>query len=882
MKSKEEMLKELEKNYYSVQKKEYQVYEQDDKLKQNFDKLAKSGLAKQKQEQKKCATCDKETITKFKKLSQELKKTFDVKKSDLEVTRKEAKTELANQLKVNKEVVQSQKTEVKIEIELANKENEDSVASTLTQYESDVEHLKKRVVVLNEKLKKDNRSFEQKLSDIQAKHEQVVEFGQENEQTKTKKLAEASKKDTIKITEEIETNREKVNRRLEALKTVYDDELEEIDENIEAAQADFDDKYANIKTSNEQRIAVREKHLQRALDDKDNRSAKAHRKDVAKIQKEMERDLQLLKKQFDTAHEVSVDYRFNFIQDNFEKWAGIERDYITSQENKQLEINVLNAGLESRITLAKLDFEKQHVTALEAYHKQYAETKEKQFSFELETHVNLENEALERQILALRFKEDNDVNIQILKERLESLRKQQKDIELQKEESDFKAKSILDKAITTVEHDSAVAKLELDYLQKQAMEDEKIEHHTTEFTRHDAFKNELLGFETNIKDLFIVRQNEMVEYETLEVNNRFEVKEKYLHQQIAELGKDYTVMVAKAEEINKLDKVFYETKIEEATGSMQDELNEFIETETTKLEEKEAKLRSLNPKRKKKEYRAFEEEVNKFRTSFEDEKAQKQNAIDEKVEVYKNAFNHSNERLATALTEMESFFTKELNMLENALSDCEGSKDKLLTTLNERQEATIGNMDDYQAKVINRSETNQKHNEEYLNSQVLKHTSEKEIIKRDYEQVLESANEQYKEVHATLASKEAQMLQDIAARKEEENAALNEYKQNAQQAITQLKTEASNKVDSLQSQNKVKIDELNQKFDIDTKAVKDELADQLDQHKDHLAVIEKSVNEESSQLEQETRKLTKVSEDKIKEDISIVDNKLKEDIQNIK
>lgn len=881
MKSKEEMLKELEKNYYAVQKKENQVYEQDEKLKLNFDKLAKVGLAKQKLVQKDSVAGEKANKAKFKKDTLVFKKNFDVKKSDLEVIRKEAKKTLDEQLKVSKELVVSDTIEVKKGIELANKDNEDTMASLSTQFESDIEELNKRVVVLNGKLKKDNHSFEQKLVDLQAKHEQAVEGVQENEQIKTGKLAEASDKDTVKINEDIETNREKVNRRLEALKAVYDDELEEIDENIKDAQADFDDKYANIKSSNEQRIAVREKHLQRALDDKDNRSAKAHRKDVIKIQKEMERDLQLLKKQFDIARAVSIDYRYNFIVDNFEKWAAIEREFIETQEQKKLEISVLTAGLDSRVKLAKLDFEKQHVNALETYHNQFAETKEKQLSFELETQVNLKNEAVEKQILELHFTSENEINKTALKERLEVLSKRQKDIQLQKEETDFAAKIALDKSLLTAKNDAEVAKFELDKAQKQVVEDEVIELHKFEFNRHEAFKVELLEYEHNLKDLFVLRQDEMVDYETLEVNNRFNQKSKYLNNQIVVLGKDYAAMVAKAEEINKLDIVFYQSKIEDATGTMQDELNEFIETESAILEEKEANLASLNPRRKKKEYRAYEEIVNVFRNNFEQEKSQRQDAINSKIDVYKTAFDHSNERLATALAEMDSFFTKEIDNLENTLSACEATKDKELASLTERQEATVGNMEDYQAKATSRSEINQQHNEEYLNSQTLKHTSEKEVIQKEYEQVLEVENDKFQEALATISASESQTMEDINKRKEEENATLNEYKQSSQVAISQIKTETSNRIDSLQTQNTEAIEELNKQFDIDTKVFKVELADQLDQHKDHLAVIQKSINEESSQLEQVTRKLTKLTEEKIKEDISLVDNKLKEDITKI-
>ncbi len=881
MKTKAELTKILEKNYYSVQKQEYQVYDKDEKLVQEFDKLAKAGQLAQKATLKECVVDEKNTKAKYKANNQELKKNYDVKKADLDVLKKNSKNELNVKLEENKNVKAASLTSIKEQIELANKENEDKIASLLRQYETDQEELKKRVVVLKEKLKKDNHSFEQKLEDLKAKHEQVVEGIQENESTKAQKLTEASKHDIEKILEDIEEERERTNRKIENLKAVYEDELAEINENIEDADNEYNDKYENIKSSNEQRIGVREKHLQRALDDKDSRSAKAHKKDIQKIQKEMERDLQLLKKNYDQNHETQLDYRYNFIKDNLEKWAEIERDFITSQENKELEVKILNASLNSRITLANYDFEKQHVEALESYHKQYADTKEKQLSFELETNVNLENEDLESNILDIRFKEENDCFKEYLKEKLETLSKEQKDLDLNKEESDFVAKSELEKVNAKVTFEGVLAKLELENAQVLASEDEKIENHQAEHKRHDAYQKEMLDFENNLKSLFLSRQDEMVAYETLEVNTRHDLKVNYLNTQIKELENDYTKMTAKASEIHELDKVFYVGKIEALSGPMQEELNQFVTEETTKIEEKEAELRSLNPRKNKKQYRALEAEIVDLKKAFDQAKTEKQEVINTKVGDYQTALNHSTERLATSLKQMEDFYTKEVSMLEKALSEEESILAKTLEMLKDRLDSSSTNMEEYQVNVTNRSQMNRHHNDEFLNSQVLIHTSEKDVLKNENESNVGQETDKYNEELASINQKESDTLTDITNRKEQATTNLNEFKQQSQSNVSAIKTEASNKVESGKSQSTAKVDEMTAKAQQDVNEVREELADRLDQHQDHLGVIGKAVSEESTKLEAENRKLTKESEDKIKDAISIVNNKLKEDIQNI-
>ena len=220
-------------------------------------------------------------------------------------------------------------------------------------------------------------------------------------------MTEASDKQVLKFQEAISEEKDKYAKKLAQLLPIYEEELSEIDENIEAKKFEYDTKHESIRTSADQRIAVREKHLHRAMDDNDQRSVKQHKKDIEKFRKEADRDLVLLRKSHKSDEEQSAIYRKNFMKENLEKLAEIEKEHNSVLELKQKDIEDTKVTLAYNVENTNLEYEKLQAEALDAFNQAFAEVRNKQEEVMKQKEIDLDKEEDTQKKLLIEFEKTN-------------------------------------------------------------------------------------------------------------------------------------------------------------------------------------------------------------------------------------------------------------------------------------------------------------------------------------------------------------------------------------------------------------------------------------------------------------------------------------------
>lgn len=882
MKTKDELLKLLEKNYYSVQRKEYQVYDKNEKLRAEFLKKNKQGDTALKQELKDCDLDDKQAKTDFKQENLEAKKAYDVKKTDLDVTKKEVKAKVTEALKASKEDKLVKTQEIKTQIEKAKQNYENEVAELVTDYNGEVDALNKRVAVLKEKKVKDEKSYQQLLKDLNKNKDENEGLISEKETSKLSSFDETTKQEIEKLDDEIKKVTTKINKEIALSKELYEEELEEIIEQIESDDIDYNEKVESIKNSSDQRIKVREKHYQRALDDKDSRSAKAHQKDIQKIKKERDRDLQLLEKTYTTQNEKNQTYKNKFMTEHIEKWSNMESDLLKEVARLNLEKALYIASSDSRSTLSKYDFELEHIKVLEQYNKDYRELLEKKYSFELENDINLLNEELERQLLELRFNHDKDVFKRKLDFVLFELNHGLKQLDTLKEQVDTENKHEQNLVMATYDLDLELAKLIMNYQVSMNSHVEQVKKHKAEHKRHESYKKDLASFESGFEVLLKQRQTEMVEYQKMEIMNSYDQKQKFLQTQLSELEKDLASALRKLEAHHLQDKKHYEKRINELVGPMLDELKLFEEEETVKIEEKEAYMRGLQGRKGRKERKKLEPELLELKQKFEYEKQQKQSEIDLKVSNYKSSLQHSEERLLSAKEQFSILYENESKALEDELDFLLQSRTDALEKLDSRLEQTLLNYQTYQEKRTARFDLHTAQNQEYLDSELFKHTSMQDRDKQNFDSESSELNGLIAQKVDEVTREYNELEERIEADLREQESTLQIEKDHANKELDLIDVETENKVEQTRSQVNTEIDTLNAKYESSMTEIDGELKEQLDQHNDHRKLVNKNIQTESTKLETLEKELKRKSDDKLNDELSKIQVKMKEELQKIK
>lgn len=880
-KTKEQVLQLLEKNYQAIQLAELSVYDKNEQLDKDFAKSVKELDSNLKKELKnldaELKTIKTDFGVKVKQTNDEVSK----KNSNVEASIAKAKKAYESALAANEEAYQKEVTKLNEDIATLTAEYDALVKDVEATYNKDVETSKKAVESINLKSEKDQATLNSKIEDLKAKHDAKVEDLNEKQADKIMKLKQANLKEVSALEAEIEEEREKLDTKLANLKPVYDEELEEIDENAQEKKEEFEAKKESIRSSADQRISVRKKHLERAQKENDNRSAKQHKKDIDKFRKEAERDLNILTKTYKQDNEQAIVYRQNFIKDNLEKLADLERDFADYFHEKQINLNNVKADHSNNIAKTKLDYEKMQAEELNEFNNAHKEIRDKQEEAIKDTEIDVENEEDKQIKLKIEFDKTNSLNDLKHKEDVESKEKELRDASINKEKEDMLSKDTLDIEIATLNNELELLEYELNRDLKLLSLQERIEEHKIENKRLNANKSEFYNYQSNLDPLFKDRASEMFKYEEQELNNRYALKLAYLGNQLAAVEKDYEVVVAKINQVFEVKKAPFEKVIQSIAGDKQEELEQQEEEYNLKVQELNEKISPLTERKDRRERQQLEDRLESLKQEFAKSKESQEEHILSETKVYQTALEQAKIRHEKALTEAKSLFEDETASINHIIDTLKSSQINELDEAKARLQATEANVQDFVTKSASRNTESTEHNQNYLDAEI---AYEQSIINEEnskYEGLKEKTNNNYNNSLKELQNEKEQALSDTQRKLSEQEANLETYKNEAESNKNNTNNEASKLLDNENDKTTSNKQEINKRFEGKKDELKDELNKKESEFKHHIQDISKKVSEEDHKLDVDKKQISKDADLELKETIQKIDSQLKSDKSNI-
>ncbi len=881
-KSKEEIQKILENNYMDVQNKEFSVYDKVKEVEKTFSNAVKGLTTKLKSSEKLIIKEEKGISGEYASHLVGIIEKNETHKNDVLARKKES--EVIFQSSLEEAVLKHGEATKKVKNHIAgiNKENKKLIASTLASYQKEIENAKKEIVTINEKGVKDQSTFNTKIDDLRSKHEAKVEGLNDKEKTKIEKLTEASNKKVEKLQENIKQERDKLDKKLSILNPTYEEELEEIDEKISDAKGEYDTKHENIRSSADKRIAVREKHMQRAMDDNDPRSAKQHRKDIDKFKKEADRDLVLLKKAHNQEHNVTVDYRKKFIKENLDKLSKLETEYSRLREEKQHQIDDVLILLKTDIENTKFEYEKVQAEELEKYNQGFTEIKEKQVEVSRDQELDVVRQEASQVKSRYSFEKMNVIHVEKLNENLEIEAKNLRDIDIKKLQDDYLAKDILDSTNAKLDNELEIATVELAKDKKANEENEKIAVHNIEYKKYSASKDEYFSYQQLQEPLYTKRAEELLAYEELESNNRYALKVVFLENLRKETDKDHATLVKKIDNVLLKERTPFDKKIEELAGPQKEELEAYIVKEQEKINTLKLKVDALDPKIDRKDKRQLQDNCDRLVSSFNKERINKEQIIAASTKSYGVALEDAVRRNEIALAEAKVFNDAENNRISLAIDLLNTNKDNEIADAKNRFNETVTGVNNFINQATTRNQSNTEENLVYLNS-CLSHKESTIGLATDlFEKSKEVLNNTLNQYIQKLASEKQAQLNDNDANLMSQEQNLETFKNAISNKIKDIEAKTELLIQAQNNKTSEENNKLEQKCTGSVKEISETLAKQVSEFKTILQTISKKVSSEKSHYDSEGKRVQKEYEQRLKEDLQKISAKLSQDISNIK
>lgn len=871
-KTNEQLTKLVEKNYKTTQVQELTVYDKTTELHSEFTKQAKELEKQWKAELKDIDKKEKEAQTLTNQKLKELEEAYQKHLAEVAVKKTTAENLLQTQLTKNATTEQELLNGIQKDLEAIKKSFDKALKELDKKLKSDIEASEKQILSIQEKGSKDQASFELKITDLKAKYEAKVESLQEKQLNKIAKLTEAANKKVESLQASIVTERENVDKKASLKQAAYEEELEEINEKIAYEKSEFTQKYADIKDSAEKRIAIREKHLQRAISDNDQRSAKQHKKDIAKFQKEVDHDLAVLQKNYDQQSQLSATYPIKFKKDYLEECASRERDYAEFREQRQFEIDTQLIQLAFDVENTKLEYEKLLAEDLNKFNNDYAQIREKQETVKSEELVDLEKEKLAQQLLQTEWDRATKTEQENNKDQLETKAKEQRVIALEKIAEDEVAQNTLTQTMHRLDSEVEIAQVTLTHDQTVLKLKQQIESHTCEDLRHQAQKNEFLGYQQQLEPLFVERSKELHKYEELEINNRLQIKLAFYNEEQKVLDKDYELFLKKVEDTFSQEASFYEEKINAIAGSQKEELQAFIDEHEAKAIELQAKYESIE---NRKDRKIAENEYNDHMRHYTEERTQKEQLLQRSVGVYLAVLNDAKDRKEKALRDMKDLYdqgTRRVNLfIETAKQNAQAE----LINATKHVDDCASDLNQFNLQVASRNQQQTDANNTYLQTQI--QTENNKIKEAD--SILENSRELLQQ-HLNsdlqaLAAAHQQILSKKASDIAQQESNLEAFKLQIQNQIAKIKQDANNQTTEHNTAFANASSAITAALNQQLSEIRSTLANQVSDFNQNLTDISKRLQQAKTLLDNETKRVKKELDDRVKQEFS----KINEDLQ---
>lgn len=873
--------KKLQENYMAVQEKELAIYDKSDELLKSYNKDTKSYEKTLNEEvkvhKKKDADIKKEYIKKRKDADLAHKE----KVTALEVDKEAVLTTYQEALDTIQQTYEKVKSRIDTEITDHQKEIELNRNNRLDEFDKKIALSKKSIEQKTAQAKKDVETLQKELESLKAKYETKIVSIRETLETKKQKNTEKANKTVEKLHTDIEKAQAKKESKIADNTPSYEQKLNALDAKIDAENNQYKKKLDAIKSTMESKVARHEKFLKRAEEEKDNRGAKSHSKDIKALQKNADKEIKILDKEHEENLKLLVNTKHKLIKEHLEFLAEVESEFISTREAKLYEIKqVERTLLFDNATLDNNTFNTLQEELNQFNHKhadnerKQAETeKQKEIDIQTEEHTQVDLKTELDKAIAIEEQQEIEFSEQKRKEHTandDELQKSQQIAEIEK-----------DLAIHKLNHRKVVLETELGAEHEIINHEELVEYHQNDFEKQSSYKTEFLHVQTAFTNMLSDRAKELYEYEKLEASNRFKMKSATLTNFQLKLKADYDILLNKINGVFEQEKVLYEDFINRVAKDDLEAIEEYKEEKQSKINSMISKRDSLDSKAYKKEIKEMTQEIERLQKELADGLEEKQSAIEHKTKRYQKALNEAIDRNELALKQAKEYYEGEKSTFAKALDLLQSEEEQELADIKERFTSSDERFSTLLNQANNRNQAQTDSNIEFMESRV---ANEKDSNKEIAEELKSRMQQLDYELDEAIKAYNNQ----IDDRKVEHS----EKMQLREESFESFREDIANKIQSIE----VNAQQLLNDEDATYRNVLAKIDHRLGQKVENVdIVLNKKVNEYESEIksltqqkeqlsktyEADKKEMEKTYQQTLNQLISDVQTKLQQDIKNI-
>ena len=873
--------KTLNKNYGTVQKKEIKLAELKGKFAKDFSSNTASSIKTLNKELKSHQTLDKGIKTKYIGNLKELKTNHLTHKKDIDSRVKHFNLEYQKELKNSAMKFDATNKVLNDLVAEANTNNEKLIKDINDKFVKDIAASEKEKVNIEVKGEKDVSNLVSELKETQEKYETLVVTLNEKRDSKAEKLNAALVKKVEKFTAEIEKEQLKTDKVLADLVPPYEEKLADIDEKILKERHRFQNKESAIKSALDSRVARHEKFLKKAIAQGDNKSTKEHRKNIASLEKEADKELRLLSKEHEDRHSILRNKKKDFLTTELNKKAAIKIEFTKFKEDKLYQIASSKAALANDLQTSVLNTRQQLEDELNKYNEYFANNDRNQAEV-----IKLKDLELEKQddiqvALKIMFDKTNQINDVKHQEALSVKDSEFEAAKQLKATEEILAKIALDVELAKLESEREVAEKELAQAIKINDKNELIEYHNNDFNKQASVNQEYLKYQSEYTNLFDVRAKAISEYEELEINNRADLKLALLEKHRVLVLKDFETISNKINQVFETEKAMFEVEINKLAKGALAELEKY---ETESSEEIAAivdKRNALDPRAYKKEIKVLDREIADKKDDQLDEIDRLKTAINAKTAVYNKGLEQAEVRKFTALNEVTSINNSEQSNLDKAIELVSQERNDELNNVQERLTITTTSAGSFYSQAEVRNNSALEENTAYQNSRVEKEEGIIKDIKAEFEQDKHRLSTQLEQALSNLESQKSNTIKDANDNKLKEEEALESKVRGYDNQIVNFNEAAEKLISDQGNINRSNIAKLDIKYNNHLIRVSNELKDKAENYRVKTVEVDKAEKEESRSFDIAKKQIQKNYDFALEKGLSIINQKLQQDLRNI-
>lgn len=875
----EDFQKELDKNYLKVQKKEIKVRESADKHMDKYNKRIKELGSILKEENKLQKEVDKKIKDDQKVTIKEIKDDFkektnlltdkvkDVSKKNKEELEKADAKHLKETTKLNGLIEKENNSH--------NKENE----KVLKQYEKDVSDNNGDIEKIEEDFQHSSAKLQEKYDDKKTKYDEKVVALNEKRDSKIFKLNETSAKKIEKLNKDIESQRGKSDKQIGAFVPIYEEKMGEINDLVTEEIQEHETKSGNITSTLDSKVSRRNKFLEKAENENDSKAAKQQRKEIKQLQQNADREIKILAKAHEDRNKDLTAMKRELNRNNLEQIAAVEREFTNYKEDSLMQIELNKVALSDDITNAKLNTDLKLQDELSKFNE-----------FELKHTDNVADVVMGKD-LEIKGKENDLAKLEVEFDKINEINVSKLEDEIVQKEKELKIADITKDSEYSLSNNTLAVKVSKLNAEKQILVDhneldmiiaERTAlnlYHRNDYDKQASIKNEFYNSQESLKVTMQDRAQELLDYEELEVENRSNLKVKFLEEQRARLDEEYKNLVERVENSYNKEKNFFDKEIEALASNDKAALTEFINEKEEQIQDKVDEKKELDPQADKRRIKELSEKIDLMKSELSEEIRQKEDAINVKIALYQDNLELATKRYNLALEQAKELYSLENGDLNYAVELVNQNKEAELQEAKARHTKTIANTNNYMNLSTGRNTVSTEEHTKYLTDREDKENRVMEESKMSFENNKNTITNEKDANLSNLESEKSEMIERIKQESLTEEEKLEGLLVDVTAKIAQSETKATSRLNEHAATLATSNREIEGAYKQVLATTANELKIREKRYEDIVVQIDKKADVEKKTYEAEKSRVQKEYDIELKKSIVNINSRLEADIK---